>query len=499
MAKQRSKIEQKQLVNQAIAQYYATDGYSNLLANLGTNSKSPLEGSTYTFNKKITWNFQEINDIEREQPLVRKIVDYQVSSMLNGIDIVSNEMTSDEIKQIVDKLNDLYSAMYNFLFQAKFYGGGAGMLIFEKDTESTWSQPLDISKIKTKFLGIKPLERWIGINPMLDLIDSTDDGLNDPQMFGFPKYYSVRFGGKRSKSYKVHYSRLLLYNTGTLSYVQKRMEQFWGVSLIERIYDPLNRYNTVLNALANKFLIASQRVVKIDETIGYAETDEIVKKTIQHKLEAMSSGLQNSNVLFLDKDDEFLYESVTMSGDGEILKQMAIDLCASAPAPYSAIFDDGFNDAQATENSHRFIKNEQELFIKGYYEKLIKIIYKDLFGKDAPIFKVQFRSIRKLSEKDKSDIIRNATDSIVQLYKHNIINKKIAIKSLQEVTDNINDIYNNFDEEYITQYGDLTYNQEQISLAEALNKGKDNNYQQKERFGGNNNEEKPTPKPKVGE
>lgn len=492
--------DQKNKVYNAIKEIYGVeDSYSNLLANLGVGSVSPLTGTNYVYNRKVTWNFDLINQMEREQPLLRKIIDYQTSALLNGIDIVSNDITSDQIKEIGEKLQDLYAGMYEFIFQAKFYGGGAGMLIFSNDKESDYAQPLKIDKLGSKkLLGIKPLERWIGINPTGDLIDEI--GVDeDARLIGQPEFYNVRFGGKRSKQYKVHYSRLLIYNTGTLNYVMKRMEQFWGVSIVERLFDPLNRYNTILNALADKMLIASQRVVKIDESIGNAENDEYVKEVIRNKLSAMSAGLNFSNVLFLDGDDDFEYHQATMSGDSDVLKQMAIDLCASAPAPYSAIFDDGFNDAQATENSHRFVKNEQELFIKGYYIKLIKIIYHELYGGECPSFKVQFKSIRSISEKDRADIVAKATESISQLYKNNIMNKEIAIKSLIEVNDNIGDIFNNFDEKYINENGKKTYQEEQIELAYALNKSNDPNYQQKEKFGGENNNEKPTPKPKVGE
>ena len=498
MAKQVNILDAKNKVYKAVIQT-TNDSYSNLLANLGVGSNSSLEGTNYVYNKKITWNFEIINQMEREQPLLRKIIDYQVSALLNGIDIVSNDISSDKIKVISEKLQDLYPSLYEFIFQAKFYGGGAGMLIFSGDTESDYARPLDISKLGNKrFLGIKALERWIGINPTGDLIDELrpDD---DANMIGMPEYYNVKFGGKRSKTYKVHYTRLLVYNTGVLSYVMKRMEQFWGVSIIERIFDPLNRYNTILNTIADKMLIASQRVIYIDESIGNAENDAYVREVIENKLRAMANGLKFSNVLFLDGDDKFEYYNTSMQGDAEILKQMAIDLCASAPAPYSAIFDDGFNDAQSTENAHRYIKNEQELFIRKFYTKLIKIIYHELYNEEAPSFKVQFKSIRLISEKDKADIISKSTSSIVELYKANIMNKEIAIKSLIEVTDNINDIYNNFTQDYIDAKGKITYNEEQKELAIALNKTKDPTFAQKEQFGGENNDKKPTAKAKVGE
>ena len=58
---------------------------------------------------------------------------------------------------------------------------------------------------------------------------------------GKPKYYYVSLSGNTEKRYKVHYSRLLLFNTGVISYVDTRMQQFWGISEVERLWDALNR------------------------------------------------------------------------------------------------------------------------------------------------------------------------------------------------------------------------------------------------------------------
>ena len=58
-------------------------------------------------------------------------------------------------------------------------------------------------------------------------------------------------------------------------------------------------------------------------------------------------------------------------------------------------------------------------------------------------------------------------------------------------------VFNNFDEHFIEEYGNRTYNDNQIELARALNKGADSSVREKQ--GGENNEKKPTPRVKVGE
>jgi uncharacterized protein len=489
-------------LNTIFGNKYIVDTYQNMALNMGYGTRSPLESTQYQANNNLTWDMMRIQQMERDQPILRRIVKFKSSAMLKGIDISSLEMTNEEIKEVQQGLQKVYRSMYDFIYQGWFYGGSAGLLVFKGDfdNEETLLKPLRANEIKKDtFMGIKPLERWFGITPTGILLDELSDrsGIYDPRLLGEPLYFDIRFGGKRSKKYRVHRSRLLLFNTGYLPFIQKQIEQYWGVSLVELLYEPLNRYNTAINAVINMFIIANTRVMKIDEVTDSGIMTDRAVESLKNKFKLMSAGLNFSNILFIGSDDEFKYESVNLTNISETLKSIRLDLCSSAEVPISQVFDEGNIDVQNTENSYKAINETRDVYMYEYYETLINIIYRNLYGKDTPSFSITFNKIRDISEKDVADIINKTTMSLLEVYKSGAMNTETFIRSLTEITDNISDVYNNFTQDFIKSNGERTYTDRQIEVARALNKGADS--VGREKLGGEEQEKKPTPRVKVEE
>jgi phage-related protein (TIGR01555 family) len=478
------------------------DSYTNPLLNLGYNTSDPLNTTTYVPNNKLTWDFLQINQIERAEPLFRKIVDYKASALLKGIDIKCVDLTNEQINIIQNRLTDNYEGLYNFIYQAIFYGGGAGMILFRGDTEEDYLKPLDVSKIESdSFLGIKPLERWTGVFPDNKRIDEVGkDGIDDPTELGMPLYYKVYFGGVKSKSYKVHCSRLLIYNTGHLPYIQKQMEQFWGTSEVELLWDSYNRYITGINAVINMMIISNTRVIKMDDTDGSAQMTDRAIQRLQNKYKLMKASLNFSNILVLDKEDEYEQSSVPLNDVPNVLKQLRLDFASSAGVPPSILFPDSFENAQDDDNIHQPIKNKQRLMMKSIYYKLIKIICKNDLGIEMPkTLSISFKNIRSTTDKDQAEILDKCSRALIDVYKTGAMDTETFIRSLSEINDNVSDIFDNYKEAFIKENGKVTYTERQIELAKALNKPLDS--EMEETNGGNNQEllQKPTPKVEVGE
>lgn len=482
------------------------DSYSNYALSQGAGTTDFLNATKFLDNNRKTWDIHTIMQVEREEPLFRKILNYRASNALNGIDINSKGMTSEEIKYIKKEIKKLYVPLYQLIYQGEAFGGGASLICIKGQmSERELMKPLDINTIQADyFLGLKTLERWFGVYPSGDLVESIgDNGITDPNLLGEPLYFKVRLGGKRTKQLKVHRSRLLIYTTGSLPEIQKKIEQYWGVSTLERIYESLNRYKTCISAVINMFLISSQRVLKTDVDTDFAQMSERAYEAMKTKLQIMAKSLNYSNILFIGSEDEFKYENVTMSNVSEVIKSIRLDLTASANVPYSVLFEDGVNDNQTTENAHAYIKQIQNMYVYGFYDILIRCLYKSKYGKNAPDFEIQFNKVREIGDKETADVFGKMVDALVEVYKSNGMDKKTFIKSLSEIMQNNNDIFNNYDDSFITKFGDKTYNEEQIELAKALNQGKNQNDKGKEmaseNYGGEHNEKKPTPNVKIKE
>lgn len=518
MATNEQKIELQNKINNLFSSNnLVLDSFSNPKLSLGYGTDDPTQSSQYLPNNRLTWDVNRIMQVEREQPIFRKILNFKASLSLSGIDINSKDLNSEQIRIIKEKLDELYDKLYKLIYQGESFGGSAALICIKGQmSEKELMKPLNIDTINPgDFLGLKVLERWFSCNPTGNLIESiNDNGIDDPDLLGEPLYFKVRLGGKGTKSYKVHRSRLLIYNTGVLPELQKRIENYWGVSCLERVWDPLNRYNIVIGAVVNMFLISCTRVLRIDMDTDTAELSEQALNKVTNKLNLMSKALNFSNLLILGENDDFAYESVPMSNVNEVVRRVALDLASSSGCTMSYLFDDGVNDTQTTENAYGEIKTIQKLYMRPIYKTLIKCIIKNEFGsvKDEngvnkmPNFTITFNKLREINDKDVAEVVYKMVMAIVEVFKSGGMDKETFIKSLSEIMQNNNDIFLNYDETYIKEHGKETYNSDQIELAKALNqaKAKEENKEKQEKtdktvFGGEKNEEKPSPNVIVSE
>lgn len=495
-------VEIRQLTNGLVKQNVEVqDGYTNNYLNMGNGSNDAMNASSYVSNRQLTWNSQTINNVVRSEPLMKKVLEFKASRPIkNGIDISSKNMKPEEIKAICERLKFLFKDIYQLIFLGEAYGGtGALICIRNQMSEDKLVKPLQIDSIQPgSFLGLKVFERWFSIRPdMSKLITEVggSNGIDDPNLLGKPLYYYVRLT-PNSPEILVHRTRLLLYNTGELTYVEKLVEQYWGMSIVEKLWDALNEYNSAFKYMNNMLMISNQRVVKLADVF----TDSVnatnkAKEVVRNKLELISSSLNGSNILFLSEDDTFEYHSAQLSNVSECLQKASLNFATKANVPYSYLFDDTNTEVTPSEDAYDAIKNVQDIFCREWYTKLIKILWKDIFGGKIPEFSFEFKNIRNLDEKTKAEIISKVGTIILDLYRESITDKAITMESFSEINDNVGDVFNNFTQEYIKKVGKETKNYDQINLARALNKGADSVSREKQ--GGQTNEEKPTPKPKI--
>ena len=105
---------------------------------------------------------------------------------------------------------------------------------------------------KGSFKGIKPLSRLYQIQPDLssNLVTKVGEeyGIYSADEIGQPLYFLVNLSDMEAKSkyFKVHRSRLLLYSSIELTWVEKRIEMFFGPTLLERAYSDFARYESML-------------------------------------------------------------------------------------------------------------------------------------------------------------------------------------------------------------------------------------------------------------
>ena len=98
------------------------DSYSNYALSQGAGTTDFLNATQYLANNRKTWDINTIMQVEREEPLFRKILNYRASNALNGIDINSKGMPSEEIKYIKRSSGIYDTKIYRHKYESLFEG-----------------------------------------------------------------------------------------------------------------------------------------------------------------------------------------------------------------------------------------------------------------------------------------------------------------------------------------------------------------------------------------
>ena len=134
--------------------------------------------------------------------------------------------------QLIDKLKE-------GLKWSKLYGGALGVMIVEGQGDDL-SIPLNLDLVfPGDFCGLEVFDRWNCITPSMELVED----YRDPE-YGLPEFYTIS-DKATGKMQKVHYSRCIRFVGDDLPYWESQMEQYWGASVIEGIFDELKKRDNV--------------------------------------------------------------------------------------------------------------------------------------------------------------------------------------------------------------------------------------------------------------
>src|SRR6266566_3897155 len=206
------------------------DSYQNFIASLGMGVSPTFSSSTYGFNP-----------ITR----VRNILEWiHRGSWLGGvaIDLVADDMTRagveltgdidpdaiDEIEEVATALG-VWNSLNDYLKWARLYGGCIAVQMIDGQDPKT---PFRLESVgKTAFRGLFVLDRWQVEPSLTDLVQDLGP------YYGLPKFYRVTSQAPGMNGMTIHYSRCIRQEGIRLPYWQRLMENLWGISVLERLYD----------------------------------------------------------------------------------------------------------------------------------------------------------------------------------------------------------------------------------------------------------------------
>jgi phage-related protein (TIGR01555 family) len=437
----------------------------------------------------ITFNIPAIDALSRSNPLVKKAVNYLSSKpLINGIDINSSELDSDEIYQVSKVFKNLYASLRQWLSKGINYGGSGGILWFKGDDNRNLEEPLVISKVKKgSFMGIKPLARWFQIEPDLSsaLIQDVDPqkGIYDARMIGMPEYYNVSLDGGlvgqgKRKQYRVHVSRLIIFNAEMPSFIETQIERYWGASIIELAWNDLNIDHRLWRATAKTLDKNNMGIYKID---GLGLAGSTMSASQRNKYQLRMSLMKESstqNVIVTDAKDDFSFASAVLSGYSDILNIDHSRLAGSFRVPLSVLFPGEKSDDEDRLylQSLSELTDIQELYLRPALNVVLPVIIKSEVGKSVKDLNYTFNPIETQTLKDKAEMFKIMAEGLETLKRIGAIDTASAIKMVDDINKNPLNISQNINKKYREQilteaeqgifHTDIS---DKIDLAKALN------------------------------
>ena len=383
-----------------------------------------------------------------KQGLVQTLVNQPVEDAFQGgFDIVSGELSPDDIKLLMDKLNSYEWTERSEKMNEKLHKRGPEP---EGDSEERENEVIDDPKMRSIVVQsagirgqsdietIKDVAKWARLFGGGALIVNTegnfqeefrlDDVTEDSpvEFIAADRWETILSATNiwdrnnptpfNYYGFPLHYSRVILVpGVRAPSYARQRL-QGWGMSEVERCIRPINafvKFETMLFELVDEAKVDVYNIYGFTDSLGSAQGVELQRKRI-----FMANQLKNyNNAVVMDKEDKFDHKQINFTGLAEIWDQLRINLSSALRIPMNKLFGQsasGFSSGQDSIENYNSIVQGVRQSIMPLMAEAIKVRCMQLFGY-VPKFSIRFKPLKVLSGLEEEQVLDLRQNRILAL------------------------------------------------------------------------------------
>jgi len=427
---------------------YTVDSFENFLTRTGVGSGNIGAAGTYGFNP-ISRNRLKVEWAYRGSWVVGTIVDCVAEDATReGVEVLC-DASPDEISEVENHVDELqiWPELCDTEKWGRLYGGAVGLIMIDGQDTST---PLDVTTVsKDQFRGVLPLDRWALQPNLQDLVTEMGPDL------GNPKYYDVRPDmGTGLPEMRLHYSRVIRLEGVRLPYWQRITENYWGQSVIERLWDRLIAFDSATNGTAQLVYKAHLRNYKVKDLrkiigMGGKALDGLLAQMNMIRQYQSSEGMT-----LMDTEDEFEVHPYTFTGLDEVLLQFGQQLSGASQIPLVRLFGQSPAGLNATGESdlrmyYDGIKRQQTARLGRGVRKVYEAAWRSQHGADLPDdWKVQFKPLWQMDDEQRANVSTQITSAIMEPYKDGLTARSTTLKELKTAGKPLN-LWTNISDEMI--------------------------------------------------
>jgi len=408
------------------------DSFQNFQAKLGLGTDNVMSASTYGFNP-VTRNRTMLEWIHRGSWLGGIAVDAIADDMTREGAYITCEMPpedTDVINRVADEL-DVWGAIGDAVRWGRLYGGGICVALIDGQD---LRQPLRPETVGPgQFRGLLALDRWMVQPSLEDLV--TEMGPH----IGQPRYYRVQDNAPALRNCVVHHSRVMVRHIGhKLPYQQALMENLWGSSVIERIFDRMVAFDSATTGAAQLVYKSFLRTFKIDGLRDLISAGGTMMEGLAKYVDQVRrfQGIEGSTMI--DAKDEFEIQGTqAFSGLSDTLVQFGQQIAGALEMPLVRLFGQSPAGLNSTGDSD----------IRTYYDNIKKRQRRDLShgvtmiyrliaqSRTIPIpgnFGTDFNSLYQMTLEEKLNAAKVLVECVTAAADAGLISPQTAMKELRQ-------------------------------------------------------------------
>lgn len=411
----------------------AGDSFVNYALNLGMGTNNALAGSSYGFNP-ITRIRTLLDWVHRGSWLGGIAIDLVADDMTRGgIELLSTNKPEDQqtIHRTMTRLR-VWSELNDSIKWARLYGGCLAVMLIDGQNPST---PLRIEAVgKGSFRGLMPLDRWM-VDPDLQHLVS-EFGPN----LGLPETYRLVADAPAMRNQVIHYTRVIRLEGIRLPYWQRVMENLWGLSVIERLYDRMVAFDSATQGAAQLVYKSYLRTYSMDG-LREAQTaggDSMVGIAAMVEMMRKYQGIEG--VTLIDSKDKFeAHSSTSFAGIGEALLQFGQQLSGALQIPLVRLFGQSPAGLNSTGESdlrtyYDGILQAQERDLRDGVGRVLRVCARSEGITLPDTFDFNFRPLWQLNEEQKSQVFDRDTRTFIETEAAGLVSERTALKELQQLS-----------------------------------------------------------------
>lgn len=373
-----------------------TDGYANIIANLGT-ARDKAAAGTYTPGVYMP---NELLNAYTTSWLAAKAVDVPADDATRKWRSWIAEADQIEKIEALEKRLKLKQRLKEALIAARLWGGAA-LYINTQDREQ--SRPLNVGREIKSLVVLTRNELTAG-----DIVRDINS-----DYFGMPEFYTLRTQG--ADEVRIHASRLVI----LAGRVQPAGSTFsadaqWGMSVLSGCMEAIKQLDSVMANINSLVFEAKVDVFKFkDWATLLADPRNDAMLTRRLHLQAAQKGINGAVVI--DAEDDYEPKSASFGGLPEVATKFQEQFSGATGIPFSRIFRRSGGLSDSGDGDERMYYDAIEVLQKENGDAmglLDECIINQALGSRPPEVYYEWRPLRQLTQTERADIFSKTATAL---------------------------------------------------------------------------------------